>query len=132
MSAFALLQVFAIGVLPQLATPARRSVQVLEFPDAVIDDTASYQGYRTRFYRDSRGNVLQIYVEAQSGRVVNLWADAANESIGFTVRNAAGKPANMGFSNESATAGDSAGTRWVEYTLTIREPRIEVGWLQLG
>jgi hypothetical protein len=26
---------------------------VLDFPEAGLDDTASYQGYQTRFYRDS-------------------------------------------------------------------------------
>ena len=132
MGPISLLQVLTLGILPQLASPARRTVPVLEFPNPVVDDTASYQGYRTRFYRDSKGNALQIYVDAQSGRVVNLWADAVNESVGFTIRNAGGRPAPIEFASETAVVGDSAGTRWLEYMISIREPRVEIGWLQLG
>src|SRR4051812_28447131 len=76
MSVLALLQVAAIGIMPQMAATARHASAVLEFPQQGLDDSASYQGYRTRFYRDSKGNALQIYVDARSGRVVNLWADA--------------------------------------------------------
>ena len=79
-----------IGLI--LQTPEPRT-PVLEFPDPTLDDTAAYQGYQTRFYRDSKQNTLQIYLEPRAGRVVNLWADAANESLGFTVRDA-GQPAN--------------------------------------
>ena len=62
---------------------------MLAFPEPGVDDTAAYQGYQTRFYRDSKGNTVQVYLEPVGGRVVNLWADAADESLAFTVRDAA-------------------------------------------
>ena len=40
---------------------------MLAFPEAGLDDTAAYQGYQTRFYRDSKGNTVQIYLEPQAG-----------------------------------------------------------------
>src|ERR1043166_8165342 len=49
---------------------------ILGFPEAGLDDPAAYQGYQTRFYRDTKGNVVQIYLDASRGRVVNLLADA--------------------------------------------------------
>ena len=44
---------------------------MLTFPEPGIDDTAAYQGYQTRFYRDSKGNTVQIYVEPRGARVIN-------------------------------------------------------------
>ena len=79
--------IVALATLLQTAPPVARA-PVLSFPEPGLDDTAAYQGYATRFYRDSRDNALQIYIEARAGRVVNLWADAANESLGFTARDA--------------------------------------------
>src|SRR5206468_5183430 len=52
---------WALGA-QQASTPVQRA-PVLSMPAAGLDDTASYQGYKTRFFRDSRGNVLQIYLE---------------------------------------------------------------------
>ncbi|MEP6858360.1 MAG: hypothetical protein ABI994_08225, partial [Gemmatimonadales bacterium] len=50
-----------------------RTVQpVLGFPEQGIDDPAAYQGYQTRFFRDAKGNVVQVYLDARSGRVVTL------------------------------------------------------------
>src|SRR3989475_12271819 len=66
---------------------------VLQFPDPGLDDPAAYEGYVTRVYRDARGNAFQVYLRGASGRVVNLWADAADESVGFTVRDSTGRPA---------------------------------------
>ena len=49
------------------------SVQpVLAFPEPGVDDSAAYQGYQTRFYRDSRGNTVQVYLEPRGGRAVLL------------------------------------------------------------
>ena len=45
----------------------------------------------------------------RSGRVVNLWADAADESLGFTVRDPRGRPAGSTGPPTSATVGDSGG-----------------------
>ena len=33
---------------------------VLAFPEPGLDDSSAYQGYQTRFYRDSRRNAVQI------------------------------------------------------------------------
>src|SRR5437867_9113984 len=64
----------------------RQAPPILEFPTAGLDDSAAYEGYTARLYRDSRGNSVEIYLEGKTGRVVHLWADGLNESIGFTVR----------------------------------------------
>ena len=88
----------AAAALLLFQAPAARPpprAPVLSFPEAGLDDSAAYRGYRTRFYRDSRDNAVQIYVDERVGRVVQVWADAANESVGFTVRDAAGNPARL-------------------------------------
>jgi len=43
---------FATALFFQLAAPARQVSPVLAFPDATLDDTAAYQGYHTRFFKD--------------------------------------------------------------------------------
>ena len=68
---------------------AREAPPVLQFPTPGLDDPAAYEGYTARVYRDSRRNAVEIYIDGRTGRVVHLWADALNESIGFTVRRAA-------------------------------------------
>jgi hypothetical protein len=130
----------ALAILLQ-AAPAAPSVQavppsarapVLAFPDPGLDDTAAYQGYTTRFYRDSRNNAVQVYLEPRAGRMVNLWADAANESVGFTARDAQGRPAALAWDADSAVAWDSAGVRTVEYRLAAGAPVVTLGWFLLG
>ena len=121
----------ALALLVQTAPPVARA-PVLAFPEPGLDDTAAYQGYTTRFYRDSRNNSVQIYVEARDGRVVNLWADAANESLGFTARDARGRPAALAWGADSAAVWDSAGVRTVEYRLATAAPRVTLGWFLLG
>ena len=111
--------------------PVQEVFPVLDFPEAGIDDSASYQGYRTRFYRDAKGNTVQIYLDARSGRVVNLWADDANESVGFTVRTA-GQPAAVRWAAASASTSDSGRTRSLGYRLTSDATRLEIGWFVLG
>jgi hypothetical protein len=105
---------------------------VLEFPQAGIDDTSAYRGYHTRFYRDARGNVVQIYFDARTGRVVHLLADAANESVGFTVRGSDGRPAMLSWGAVAARAGLSGASRTLDWRLTTPAPAITIGWLQLG
>ncbi|MEA2712969.1 MAG: hypothetical protein QOK27_930, partial [Gemmatimonadales bacterium] len=104
----------------------------LAFPEPGLDDTASYQGYQTRFYRDSKDNTVQIYVQPQGSRVVLVWADGANESAGFTVRDAAGRPAHMAWGADTAEVSDSGATRSIEYRLTTDVSRVELGWFLLG
>ncbi len=113
-------------------TPPRAAEPVLSFPEAGLDDTAAYQGYQTRFYRDSRDNSLQIYFERRTGRVVHVWADAADESVAFTARDAAGRPAAVDWGGYEATVSDSAGRRTIEYRLNVQAPRIQLGWFLLG
>ena len=105
---------------------------VLAFPEPGVDDTAAYQGYRTRFYRDSRGNTVQIYLEPRGARVVSVWADAADESLGFTVRDPAGKPARLDWAADSAEARDSGAVRTLAWRLAAGSPRVTVGWFLLG
>ena len=81
-----------ISLVAQLAAVSpRQTPAVLSFPESGLDDRAAYRGYQTRFFRDAAGNTLQIYLDSRAGRVVHLWADGENESIGFTVRSA-GRP----------------------------------------
>lgn len=110
----------------------RAVLPVLTFPEPGLDDTAAYQGYRTRFYRDSKDNTVQIYIQPRDSRVVLVWADAANESVGFTVRDAAGRPARLEWGTDTAEVADSADTRTLRFRLTTGTSRIEVGWFLLG
>ena len=109
-----------------------RRLPVLAFPEPGVDDTAAYAGYRTRFYRDSRDNTVQIYLEPRSARVVNLLANAANESIGFTVRDDESHPVSLAWAEEGAQVADSGGLHWLEYALVAESPRVELGWFVLG
>src|SRR5215210_3093702 len=80
-----------------------RTVQpVLAFPEIGLDDPAAYQGYQTRFFRDTKGNVVQVYLDARTGRVVTLLADAVDESVGFTVRDPGGKPLPLQWASNEA------------------------------
>jgi hypothetical protein len=123
-------------------TQARAIEPVLAFPEAGLDDPAAYKGYQTRFFRDARGNVVQVYLDAKSGRVVNLLADALNESVGFTVRDASGRPLRLEWGSPKAVVSvagsggravpDGQGRRTIEYQLLANAPRIEIGWILLG
>jgi hypothetical protein len=130
--------VLALTLLVQaLPAPAQRPLvrtvmPVLAFPEPGVDDTAAYRGYQTRFYRDSKNNAVQIYLEPVSGRVVQLWADAADESVGFTVRDARGRPARLDWDTDGAQVSDSGATRTLEYRLTAEGPNVTLGWFLLG
>src|SRR5437867_1914262 len=91
----------------------------LAFPEPGLDDPAAYEGYQTRVYQDARGNAFQVYLKGSSGRVVNLCADAANESVGFTVRDSSGRPADLTWGSSGAVVMGSAGTRSVSYGLEL-------------
>jgi hypothetical protein len=109
-----------------------QTAPVLSFPEAGLDDPSAYQGYQTRFYRDTRRNAVQIYLEPKAGRIVLVWADAANESVGFTLRDQSGKPVRVTWSADSAEIADSGSARTLEYGLRVEAPRIELGWFVLG
>src|SRR5258706_15341419 len=78
-----------------IAAQTRTVQPVLAFPEAGVDDPAAYQGNQTRFVRATKGNVVQIYLHAPSGRIVNLRPDAVKESVGFTDRDGAGNPIRL-------------------------------------
>jgi len=109
---------------------ARETPPVLEFPTRGLDDSAAYEGYTARLYRDSRGNAIEISIDGKSGRVVHLWADALNESIGLTTT------AAVAFSEGGATVGATGGRggrRWLRYSLTLPGGRsVQIGQLLLG
>lgn len=102
----------------------------LAFPEPQLDDAAAYQGYETRVYRDTRQNAFQVYLKRGTGRVVHLWADALDESVGFTARDSAGHPANLVWGG-GATVSESQGTRSVSYTLDAPSP-VTLGLFLLG
>src|SRR5881392_3647601 len=103
----------------------------LVFPEPGLDDPVAYEGYQTRVYQDARGNAFQVYLKGSSGRVVNLWADAANESVGFTVRDSGGKPAELAWGSAGAAVTGSAHTRSVSYALEL-PPTARLGLFLLG
>ncbi|MEO8580590.1 MAG: hypothetical protein ABI469_10100 [Gemmatimonadales bacterium] len=105
---------------------------VLGFPEPGIDDPAAYQGYQTRFFRDTKGNVVQIYLDARSGRVVNLLADAVDESVGFTVRDGSGKPIRLEWGSPDAVISQAGNRRTIEYQLIANSPQLLIGWILLG
>jgi hypothetical protein len=112
--------------------PAAPTPPVLSFPEPGIDDTAAYQGYQTRFYRDSKQNTVQIYLEPRGGRAVLVWADAANESAGFTLRDQHGRPARVTWQSDPAFVADSGKTRSIEYRLITDLAAVDLGWFLLG
>jgi len=125
-------------LLAMQAAPARETPPVLQFPTTGLDDSAAYEGYTARLYRDGRGNSVEIYIDGKTGRVVHLWADALNESIGFTVRDSGGQTTNaaVAFGAGSATVGETGGPRgrrWLRYALTLQGGRsTEIGQFLLG
>jgi len=101
----------------QSAPPVDTVPPYLSFPEPGLDDPAAYEGYETRVYRDASGNAFQVYLNRSKGRVVHLWADAVNESAGFTARDSAGTPAELAWSSGGAIVGASGQTRSVSYGL---------------
>ncbi len=127
------LALVSASLLGATSLPAQTRVQpVLGFPEQGVDDPAAYQGYQTRFFRDTKGNVVQIYLDARSGRVVNLLADALDESVGFTVRDAAGRPIRLEWGSPDAVISQSGDRRTIEYQLVANTKQIYIGWILLG
>ncbi len=105
---------------------------VLEFPESGVDDPAAYEGYVTRFFRDASGNTFQIYLREGGGRVVHVWADAANESAAFTARDTLGRPAVVVWGGTGVTAESDGRRRIMHHRLAVHEGAIDVGWFVLG
>jgi hypothetical protein len=128
-------------VLAMQAASAREAPPVLQFPTPGLDDPAAYEGYTARLYRDSRGNAVEIYIEGKTGRVAHLWADALNESIGFTVRDSGVQGGQGGqeakaavvFGAEKASVWSTGGRRSLLYSLTLPGGRsTQIGQFLLG
>jgi hypothetical protein len=123
----------AVALLAQLAVAApRQTPAVLSFPEAGLDDSAAYAGYRTRFFRDAANNTVQIYIDRRADRVVQLWADAEDESLGFTARDGRGEPAALEWAGDQATVSRRGRTRVVEHRLVADGPSVTLGWFLLG
>lgn len=104
---------------------------VLEFPQAGVDDAAAYQGYKTRLFRDARDNTFQVYVD-RDGRVVHLWADAANESLSFSARDPSGDAVRLQWEDTVAWMSESDGERVVVHRLRHDGPELRLGHFLLG
>ena len=115
-----------------LSLPRDTEPPVLALPDPALDDTAGYRGYVTRFYRDAAGNAVQIYIDHRLGRVVNVWADALDESLGFTVRDSAGANGNVTWASAGAVPGTSAPFRTLTYRLDLGSSTASLGLWLLG
>src|SRR5258705_10278734 len=109
--------------------PVGEAPPALQSPPPGLDDPAAYEGYPARLYRDARGNSVEIYIEGKTGRVVHVWADALNESIGFTVRASGGQETTAGgqttnaavaFGDGPATVWSRGGRRGLSYALTVQ------------
>jgi hypothetical protein len=116
----------------ELSAQTRNVQPILGFPEPGLDDPAAYQGYQTRFFRDTKGNVVQIYLDARSGRVVTLLADAVDESVGFTVRDGNGKPIRLEWGSPEAIVSQTGERRTIEYQLVANAPQLLIGWILLG
>src|SRR6266849_5166290 len=105
----------------------------LAFPEPGLDDPAAYEGYATRVYQDASHNAFQVYLKGNTGRVVNLWADAANESVGFTVRDSSVRPAELAWGSARAVVAGAgrARTRSVSYGLELPST-VTIGLFLLG
>ncbi|MCI0414009.1 hypothetical protein L0222_14580 [bacterium] len=123
---------FPLFLLIGTLATAADVLPVLEFPEAGMDSPARYKDYRTRFYQDSQKNTLQIYLNQGTGRVVNLWADSANESLSFTARDSAGQPVALRWCGESATATAEQNFRFVQYSLCSDSSHLKIGHFLLG
>ncbi len=116
----------ALSFVQALQTP------VLEFPEPGLDDPAAYEGYSTRFFRDSHRNAFQIYLDTRSGRVVHVWADATNASAAFTVRDTLGHAAPVAWGDAGAHAAADGHRRTMRYRLASELDALEIAWFLLG
>ncbi|MDF1503469.1 hypothetical protein [Roseisolibacter sp. H3M3-2] len=130
----ALLPALALLASPAAPAGAQRQTRapLLTFPEPGLDDTAAYRGYRTRLWQDAAGNTLQVYLDGREGRVVHLWADAENESLGLSARDAGDRPAALRWDGATATVTRAGAARSVEYRVAADLPELRLGWFLLG
>ena len=122
----------SIALLAQLAAPTRLTAPVLAFPEPGLDDSAAYQGYQTRFFRDAAGNTVQVYLDGREGRIVHVWADAENESLGLSARDPRGAPARLRWDGAGALVSRAGRARTLEYRLIADLSSVQLGWFLLG
>lgn len=125
-TALVLVHLTAAAQQPQEVHP------VLAFPEPGLDDPAAYRGYRTRFYRDAAGNAVQVFIDSASARVVTLLANAANESVGFTLRDLRDRPLAPVWGGEVLRTWTSGEARVVQYDLAAHAGAVGVGHFVLG
>lgn len=122
----------AFALLAQLAAPAHSRLPVLSFPEPGLDDPAAYQGYLTRFFRDAADNTLQIYLDQRTGRIVHLFADAENASIGLSARDTSGRPVAVSWGSAGATVSRAGRRRGLGYDLVAASDQVVLGGFLLG
>ncbi|HEV2131388.1 MAG TPA: hypothetical protein VGR27_09820, partial [Longimicrobiaceae bacterium] len=116
----------------QTTAEAQSVAPVIDLPEPGLDDPVAYEGFRTRFYRDAEGNAIQVYLDQRTGRVANVWGDAFNESLSFTVRDASGEPAAVRWGSKQAQVGTARGARSLTYDLIAEGGPMEIGHFNLG
>ena len=100
---------------------------ILEFPQPQLDNLTTYHGYTTRFFKDSKGNTIQVALNHNAGRIVHIWADAGNESIAFTARDGSGRPATLTWVSSGAKIFSQGKVRYVQYELSSEANPLEIG-----
>ncbi len=125
------MSLIALAFAAQLAAPTR-VLPVLSFPERGLDDSAAYLGYQTRLFRDASSNTVQVYLDARADRVVHLWANAEDESLGFTARGAGGGAAALEWADAGALVSRNGRRHTLEHALVARDARIDIGWFLLG
>lgn len=123
---------YALALLIVLSLSQSPQAPVLEFPEPGLDDPAAYDGYATRFFRDAHGNTFQVYIDGRAGRVVHVWADAANESAAFTVRDTTGRVVPVRWGGPGATPSSDGRERRMRHLLTAGSGALDLGWFVLG
>ena len=116
-----------------LSLPGITSAQsILDFPDPHLDDPEAYQGYITRFYRDGNENTVQVYIDQRSGRIVHVWGNAANESIGFTARDENGTPEPLTWAGGEALGEERKGMQMFRHEIRSQSSLFSIGLFLLG
>ncbi len=127
-----LVLLIAISCAARVDAQAVPRPAVLAFPQPGLDDSASYQGYQTRFYKDAAGNTVQIYVDQRSGRIVHLLANSEDESAALSVRAADGSPVQLSWTSPDASVSRSGRRSVLSHQLAAAAPEIRIGWFLLG
>lgn len=122
----------AFVLLAQLAAAGVPGRPVLQFPEPGLDDSAAYAGYATRFFRDVDRNTLQVYLDRREGRVVHLFANGENESIGFSARTPDGAAADLRWADDEAHVARDGRRRSLSYVVTSPTSELHLGRFVLG